>query len=285
MQLLRIKHWVKNVFVIAPVIFARRFFDLPSLSLSLLAFLSFCLISSAVYILNDIKDKECDMNHPKKKERPIASGRVSPGIAVLIGAVAMFCSLWLGVNLGPEFTWCLVIYAVVNVFYTFMGKHIAIIDVFCIAASFSLRVLGGSYGIASEPSGWLIVTTFFLSLFLGFGKRRGEMLSLEENSINHREVLLSYDVSFLNSIIVSTGTVSIVLYALYTLDRVVIEQIGTEKLIYSVPFVTYGIFRYILLMSKRKDADPTDLVLHDAGMILSVSLWFIVVVLVIYFWR
>jgi len=279
------KHWVKNVFVIVPVVFARRFLDISSLLLSLLAFLSFCLISSAVYILNDMKDKECDMNHPRKKERPIASGRVSPGIAALIGATVMFCSLWIGVNLGSEFMWCLVIYAVVNVFYTFLGKHIVIIDVFCIAASFSLRVLGGSYGIASEPSGWLIVTTFFLSLFLGFGKRRGEILSLEENAVNHRGVLMSYDVSFLNSIIVATGTVSIVLYALYTLDRVVIEQMGTQKLIYSVPFVTYGIFRYILLMFKGKDADPTDLVLHDVGMILSVSLWFITVLLVVYFWR
>lgn len=172
LRLLRIKQWVKNLFVLAPLVFSKRFFDPSSFLLSFTAFLIFCLASSAVYILNDIRDAPLDRLHPKKRNRPIASNRVSVRTAYVVFSILLSASVLMAIEVGLKFLACIVVYLSLNVFYTFWGKYLVLIDVFCIAAGFALRVMGGSYAIRVSPSGWLITSTFFLSLFLDSARER-----------------------------------------------------------------------------------------------------------------
>lgn len=169
-----------------------------------------------------------------------------------------------------------------NVFYTFRGKKMILVDVFCIAAGFAMRVLAGSYVLNLSPSAWLIISTFFLSLFLGFSKRKAELTVSGENNHGQRPLLRLYDANLLTSVIVSTGTASIVFYALYTLDNRTVQQFGTDKLYLTVPFVCYGVFRYMLLSMLSGQEDPTDILVKDKGLWIAIGLWFLTVMLVLY---
>ncbi len=243
-------------------------------------------MTSAVYILNDIKDAPFDKLNPKKRNRPIASDMIKKEVALVISILLLFLSLFLTLLLGNlKGLSCLLIYLFINVFYTFSGKNLVLIDVFCISAGFALRVLYGSYIINVLPSGWLVVMTFFLALFLGFGKRRGEIVQLQHDAANHRQVLRYYSLSLLDMIIVATGTVTMMMYALYTLDQSVAQRFGTDKLYLTIPFVVYGIFRYILLLLTNSEGDPTEIVTKDRGMIFSMILWITSVLLIIYLGR
>jgi decaprenyl-phosphate phosphoribosyltransferase len=157
------------------------------------------------------------------------------------------------------------------------------LDAFIIAIGFVLRIIAGAYAIAVTPTGWIIVTTFFLSLFLGFGKRRNEILQMEDNAAEHRQVLSKYNIALLDQIIVSTGTIAIISYALYTLDAGVVAKFGTDKLYYTIPFVAYGVFRYILVLFKGEKSDPTEIVTSDYEIILDVVLWLITAYAIVYF--
>lgn len=286
-QLARLKHWIKNVFVLAPAIFSGRILDSTQAYSVLLAVVAFGFASSATYVFNDIWDAECDRVHPRKANRPIASGRVSKGAAVVYGTILAVAGLLAGYYIsifhGMGAFAAVAIYLVVNLFYSLRGKNMAIVDAFCIAIGFVLRVVGGAYAVSVSPTGWIIVMTFFLSLFLGFGKRRNEMLMLEEDCGTHREALRHYHIAIFDQIIVSTGTIAIISYALFTLDKSVVEKFGTDKLVYTIPFVAYGIFRYMHLLLRTRDGDPTEVVTRDKGLILTGLLWLAVVIAIIYF--
>ncbi|MEJ5228901.1 MAG: decaprenyl-phosphate phosphoribosyltransferase, partial [Pseudothermotoga sp.] len=281
-RLLRPRHWIKNFFVVIPIVFAGKLLDIDRLYATVIAFLSFCTLSSGIYIFNDIKDAPFDRFHPTKRNRPIASGAIKTGVAFFIAFVMLAISFALGFLLNWQVVVCLLCYLTLNLFYTFKGKEMILIDIFCIAAGFGLRVICGSYAVGVSPSGWLVTCTFFLALFLGFGKRRGEINSLNKDADNYRKILKYYDVNLLGTVMISTGTAAMVCYALYTLDAKTIEQFKTDKLFYTIPFVVYGIFRYIFLLLKNGDGEPTEVLLRDKGMVLSVLLWFISCVLIVY---
>ncbi|MHB9035550.1 MAG: decaprenyl-phosphate phosphoribosyltransferase [Armatimonadota bacterium] len=276
-RLARLRHWVKNVFVLAPVLFAGKISDHKDIVDALLAFLAFGLAASAIYVLNDIYDAQRDKKHPRKCNRPISSGAIGKSQAALYALALVAAALcicfrhWAGRGYGVESI--VVSYILLNVFYTVRGKKIQIVDAFCIAGGFVLRVVGGAYAIGVEPTGWILVTTFFLALFLGFGKRRNEIVLLDSDRAEHRKTLEYYQPWLLDNAIVSTGTIAIVSYALFTLDQGTITKFGTDKLFYTVPFVAYGIFRYMHILSKSTEGDPTEVVTSDPGLIINVILW------------
>lgn len=281
-SLIRPKHWLKNLFVAAPVAFAGQLGNPQHLHDAVLAFISFCLAASAIYCFNDIYDLKADKNHPRKKKRPIPSGRVSAKEATLLTALMVCGAMLTGARLDTRFFIIVLSYLLINVYYTISGKHKVITDAFCIASGFVLRVIGGAYAIGVAPTGWIIIITFFLSLFLGFGKRRNEILMLEKSSADHRPVLGHYNLAVLDQIMIATGTITIMSYALYTLDKDTISKFGTDKLLYTVPFVAYGIFRYIHLLLKSKEGDPTELVTTDKGLILILFSWIAAFFILVY---
>ncbi|MCS7175129.1 decaprenyl-phosphate phosphoribosyltransferase [Pseudothermotoga sp.] len=282
MILLRPKQWVKNLFVIVPLLFSRKLFFLRDFSRSFAVFVLFCCVSSAVYILNDIEDAPLDKLHPTKKKRPIASGQVSVRLSYFLFFTLLIVSFVGSLLLSWYVFICFLIYVLLNVFYTFRGKKMILVDVFCIAAGFAMRVMAGSYVLNLSPSAWLIISTFFLSLFLGFSKRKAELTVSGENNHGQRPLLRLYDANLLTSVIVSTGTASIVFYALYTLDNRTVQQFGTDKLYLTVPFVCYGVFRYMLLSMLSGQEDPTDILVKDKGLWIAIGLWFLTVMLVLY---
>jgi len=286
-SLARLKHWIKNVFVLAPAVFSGKILDSHQTLSLLLAVLAFGLASSATYVFNDICDAERDKAHPRKANRPIPSGSVSKTAAsiysIILAVGALLAAYYVSLSHGYGALIAVGSYLLVNLFYSLRGKDMAIVDAFCIAIGFVLRVVGGAYAVSVAPTGWIIVMTFFLSLFLGFGKRRNEMLLLEEDCGTHRESLRHYHITILDQIIVSTGTIAIISYALFTLDKAVIEKFGTDKLVYTIPFVAYGIFRYMHLLLRNCEGDPTEVVTSDKGLILCGLLWLAVVAAIIYF--
>ncbi|MCX7812975.1 MAG: decaprenyl-phosphate phosphoribosyltransferase [Pseudothermotoga sp.] len=279
---MRPKQWVKNLFVIVPLLFSRKLFFLRDFSRSFAVFVLFCCVSSAVYILNDIEDAPLDKLHPTKKKRPIASGQVSVRLSYFLFFTLLIVSFVGSLLLSWYVFICFLIYVLLNVFYTFRGKKMILVDVFCIAAGFAMRVMAGSYVLNLSPSAWLIISTFFLSLFLGFSKRKAELTVSGENNHGQRPLLRLYDANLLTSVIVSTGTASIVFYALYTLDNRTVQQFGTDKLYLTVPFVCYGVFRYMLLSMLSGQEDPTDILVKDKGLWIAIGLWFLTVMLVLY---
>lgn len=281
-SLIRPKHWLKNTFVIAPIAFAGQLGNVQHLHAAVLAFASFCLAASAIYCFNDIYDFKADKNHPRKKKRPIPSGQVSVTEASVLTALLAGGGLLVASSLDRRFLIILLSYLLVNVYYTISGKHKVITDAFCIASGFVFRVIGGAYAIEVAPTGWLVIITFFLSLFLGFGKRRNEIMMLEKHSSEHRPVLEQYNLALLDQIIVATGTITIISYALYTLDRDIVAKFGTDKLLYTVPFVAYGIFRYIHLLLQSREGDPTEVVTTDKSLILIMLSWLVAFFLLVY---
>lgn len=259
LKLMRIKHYIKNLFVFIPLIFSYSFVKMDLVGNSLLAFVAFSLTSSIVYILNDIVDVEKDRLHPKKKNRPIASGAVSVPkaytlAAILVATVIGICLLCLNVN-----TFVIIVsYFVMNLAYSYRLKHVPLIDVFIIAIGFILRIYAGAFAIGVIVSEWLLLTAFSLSLFLGFGKRYGEKKKTDGNST--RKVLNSYDVNTLRYFMIITMSLAIVFYSLYT----ILGNTIIQHAIFTIPFVILGIFRYFMLLeSNIEDGDPTEVILND----------------------
>lgn len=281
-RLMRVRHWLKNLFVFAPLIFSASLSRVDMMLNSLLIFIAFCFASSGVYIFNDINDLESDRHHWRKKNRPISSGAVSLKEATVVAIVCFILAFVIVLLLPLLAGLFLLIYVLENVFYTLRGKEMVVIDAFCISAGFVIRVIAGSYAIGVNPTSWILVTTFFLALFMGFGKRRNELLLFKENSDNHRKVLKLYDFRFLDYMMVSTASISVISYTLYCLDPSVISKFSTDKLVYTVPFVTYGVFRYMLLLFKDGEGDPTEVVTRDTGIAVTTVLWFLSVVMIIY---
>jgi 4-hydroxybenzoate polyprenyltransferase len=283
-QLLRVKQWNKNLFVFAALVFSRRLFHLEDVLLTAGGFGLFSLAASALYIFNDIRDAEADRRHPQKKSRPIASGRVSTGTASVIAIILGAAALGGAFALDRGFWSVLAIYVILNLAYSALLKQVVIIDVMVIAAGFVLRVLAGAAVISVSPSSWLVICTILLALFLAFGKRRQEIVMLGDEADSHRPVLEHYSTYFLDQMMAVVTASTVISYMLYTVSEDTYKFFGTRHLLWTTPFVLYGIFRYLYLVHrKEKGGDPAELMFGDKPLLINIVLWVIACVLIIYF--
>ena len=281
----RPKQWIKNGFVLAPLIFSQQMTHFEYVWRACLAFVLFCAYSSAVYLLNDVADIERDRLHPDKRNRPIASGRLTRGTAVITAvSLALGAALISFVLLNSKFCEVGLAYLILNIAYSWALKSIVILDVLTIAAGFVLRVMGGAAVIGTENSDWIYLCTVLLSLFLGLSKRRHEVALLEDDASGHRRILADYPVAFLDQIISAVTGATIVCYCLYTLDPRTLERFGdSDGLKYTIPFVLYGMFRYLFLVYRcEKGGNPTELVLTDRPLMITVIGWVLVSAWAIY---
>lgn len=283
-RLMRPSHWMKNVFVFAPLVFARMLTDPASVRASLLVFVAFCLLSSAVYVLNDVADRKADANHPRKRTRPVASGRVTVPSALIQASILFAASLAILVFLPRMAALCAILYLVLNLGYSLGLKHVVLVDIFIIAAGFMLRVLAGARAIDVAVSEWIIVCTLFLSLFLAIAKRRSEIN--HTGRVDARRVLDDYTPDLVNLIMNVSVAGTIMSYTLYTVSDHVHRYFQTNKLVYTVPIVLFGIFRYLYLDEKRKTAEnPVQVFARDPSLLLTGTVWAAVVTIIIYWWR
>lgn len=283
-KLLRPQQWVKNAFLVAPLIFSKRLFVAEYFEVTILALIVFSLVSSAVYIINDIADREADKQHPIKRERPIASGKISVPEAIAILIVVIVVILLAGRNLNDKFHLTAGIYFVLNLAYSFGLKRVILVDVFVIAAGFMLRVLAGAFAIAVLISPWLVLCTLFVSVFLAISKRRGELLlTTGTNGYTGRLVLHDYDLPLMDQLMTIAAAGMAISYALYTVAERTVLIFGTDNLIFTTVFVLFGIFRYLFLVRKKKiDDNPAHLLISDAVMVINVLAWFASCVAIIY---
>jgi 4-hydroxybenzoate polyprenyltransferase len=279
---LRPHHWIKNTFVFAPLVFSGRFTNIDMCFKAILTFISFCLVSSAVYAANDICDQEEDRRHPVKKFRPIAAGTMSRSSAIIMSAVLFLSGLILAGLLNWSVMLIVLIYFLINIAYSLFIKHIAILDVLTISAGFVLRIVGGGMSISVVPSYWLILCTVMISIFLGFTKRRVELLSVDIDKNNSRPVLKDYSISFLDQVIPMVTGATILAYALYTVDEHTLMVLGTRAMLLTLPFVIYGLLRYIYIIYHLKQyADPAENLIRDIPTIINLMLWVAASVLVV----
>lgn len=280
---MRPQQWIKNFFIFAALVFSQNFLDFSLILKTVLAFIIFCLLSGSLYILNDLKDLEEDRLHPIKSRRPLASGRLRKSSAILSFFIFSILGLLLAANLNLEFLIIAGVFFVIQVAYSFYLKHVVILDVFIIAASFFIRVVAGALAIEVDISHWLLICTTLLALFLAMSKRRHELLLLEENAINHRSILREYNPYLLDQMI-SVVTASIVVaYCLYTVSEETVTKFGTTKLLYTVPFVLYGIFRYLYLVHQKSEGgSPEVLVIQDKPLLIDIFLWIVSLGIILY---
>jgi len=285
LTLLRPKHWIKNVVVFAPLIFARELFVADRFLTSVQAFVAFCLTASAVYIINDITDAESDRAHPEKKYRPIASGALSRGGAFALLAALLAADVLVCAGMESRFVLLVGTYFALNLAYSFKLKDVMLLDVFVIAAGFMLRVLGGAYAIGVLVSSWIVLCSMFISLFLGFAKRRGELVHFKDvGQAAPRRVLHLYRVEFLDQMLTIAAAGAVIAYALYTVAPRTTETYGTDKLIYTTVFVIYGIFRYLYLIhSGERSENPTNALTSDMPIIANGLLWILTCIYLIYY--
>ena len=274
LRLIRPHQWLKNAFVFVGVLFAHAW-TVPELLLAACAAAgAFCLAASAVYIVNDFADRERDRAHPKKRHRPLASGRVTAGAALGVAAVLALGGLALGYAASPVVAALVGLYAVMNLAYSYALKNVVILDVFVIAAGFILRILAGTLGIGIAPSQWLLVCSLFLTLFLGFTKRRSELLSVGSDFLIHRKALLHYNAQLLDKVIGICAGAALLSYSLYTMSPATTRLHATENLIYTIPFVAYGMFRYLyLLHAKHAGTDTSSELARDPHLAGTVICW------------
>lgn len=279
----RPKQWIKNTVVLAALIFSQHLLEPDFFIKSGVAFILFCFLSGSVYLINDVMDIEKDRKHPYKKGRPIASGKLKIKTAITAAITLAICSLVMSVYLDIRFGIVTLVYFLSNLAYSKYLKNIVIIDVMVIALGFVLRAVGGALVIDVEISPWLIICTTLLALFLGFSKRRHELILLKENANSHRKILEEYSPYFLDQII-SVLTASIVVtYALYTMSPEVEAKLKTTHLNLTIPFVLYGIFRYLYLVHQRKKGgNPTMVLFTDKPLLVNIALWMITVCVILY---
>lgn len=282
--LARPHQWIKNGFLLAPLIFSKHLFETSYVSLSLQAFFVFCLAASTIYILNDILDREVDRFHPVKRKRPIAAGTITVRNALLFTLPLVLLLVVLISNLNRAFMLVVLLYVVINVLYSLGLKKIVLLDVFIVALGFMLRVIGGAVVINVEISHWLVLCTLFVSLFLAVSKRRGELiLAKNTDDYSGRSVVQEYEIDFLDQAITVSAAGMAISYALYTVAERTVRIFGTEHLIFTTVFVLFGIFRYLYLMRKKGSEDnPTYLLLTDLPMLVNITAWFIACIMIIY---
>lgn len=275
-EIARPKQWVKNAFLFAPLIFAEQALNIHLNGTAALAFILFCLFSSCVYMLNDIADLQRDREHPQKCRRPLPSGRLSvTTVAMALSILFVFCSL-VSAWLSKEFLGIAYTYIAINILYSFYWKYVVILDCMIIAAGFVLRAYAGAVVIGAEFSDWLYICATFVSLFLAFSKRRHEIILLgDDKAKDHRVILSEYSVPLLDQIISIVTAATIVSYALYCIDSVDSKSgIAHDHLKYTLPFVIYGLFRYLYLVYRKDEGgNPTELLLSDKQLIVNGFIW------------
>jgi 4-hydroxybenzoate polyprenyltransferase len=280
---MRPRQWSKNLILFAALIFSQSLFQLTMLRDNSIAFIIFCFLSGSVYILNDLIDLEQDRNHPKKSKRPLAAGKLTPSVAIISGIILVTLSLISAFCLNTNFAWIALSYFILQIAYSTLLKHIVILDVLTVSAGFVLRAIAGGEVINVPISSWLLICTILLALFLALGKRRHELILLEENAVNHRKILYEYSPGLLDQMI-SVATASTVIgYALYTMSAETIKKFQTDNLKYTIPFVLYGIFRYLYLIHQRQEGgSPEKILLNDKPLIINIILYLFTVWLFIY---
>ena len=274
LRLMRSQQWVKNSFVFIGLLFGHAWHDPHLVAQVVIAFFAFCLVSSSIYTFNDIVDVEQDKLHPRKCKRPLASGAVSMLAAIKLAALLGVLGLALAYAASPAVLIILSGYVLMNIAYSRKLKHVVILDVFIIATGFMLRILAGTLGVGIPPSQWLLLCGLMVTLFLGFTKRRAEIITLNEEKSSHRKVLEQYSPVLLDKMIGITASGVIMSYSLYTMNSDTIRIHGTVNLIYTVPFVMYGVFRYIyLLHHQNKGGDTAQDFMRDLHLLIAVGAW------------
>ena len=279
---MRPRQWSKNVFVLAAVVFDKKLLNPEAVGKSLAGMVLFCLLSSSVYLINDILDAEADRNHPQKRNRPIASGKLPVPVAAAAAIGIILVTIPASFLLSTLFGWIALIYFLVNLAYSTRLKHIPLIDVLIIAAGFVLRVAAGVSLIEVERfSPWLYVVTTLLALYIGFGKRRAELTLLQNDANNHRRVLDGYNLALLDQLITIVSGTTIVAYSLYTFSAPNLPD--NHSMMLTIPFVIYGIFRYLYLIQvEQAGGAPEDIVLTDKPLQAAILLWGFSVLFVFY---
>lgn len=283
-QLLRIKQYVKNLFIFLPAFFGLKFLDFDVLLNNFFCFISFCLISSSIYILNDIVDVKGDRKHPKKKNRPIAAGRISKKKAIVILIILLITGTAIALSLNNiNILYLILVYLFINILYTFWIKHIGIIDVFTIAIGFVIRIIIGGASGNIEINSWIIIMTFLLALFLGFAKRRDDLLIAQKTGKAIRKSIDGYSLEFVDSILVITSAVILVAYLMYTLSEQTIERYQSKNIYLTSIFVLLGILRYLqITITFGQSGSPTDALYKDEILQLSILGWIILFGIIMY---
>jgi len=282
LKAMRPRQWTKNGFVFFGLIFDKQLFLAEPFLRTLEGFFLFCLISSSVYLFNDIADIEADRKHPEKKHRPLASGKLPIGVATTAAVILAVAALALGYLLEPWFAAAVAVYFVINLLYSRWLKHVPVLDVLIISAGFVLRVAGGVTLITVERfSPWLYVITVLFSLYLGFGKRRAEMSLLDKGAGSHRKVLDGYTIPLLDQYITIVSGMTIVTYSLYSFSAENLPE--NHSMMLTIPFVVYGIFRYLqLIQTGHAAGSPEEVALKDRPLQATVILWGLAVIAVFY---
>lgn len=285
LKTMRPRQWPKNVFLFAALVFDKQLFIADSLLRTLAGFALFCLISSSVYVFNDLADVEADRQHPVKKNRPIASGALPTSAAWVAGILLVLIALGPGYWLSPAFAAVMAGYLVINLAYSKWLKHVPILDVLIIAAGFVLRVAAGVTLIHVERfSPWLYVVMTLLALYLGFGKRRAELALLASGAGTHRKVLDGYTIPLLDQYIVIVSSTTIVAYSLYTFSAPNVPENHTMML--TIPLMVYAIFRYLYLIHvEDKGGEPEEILLSDRPFQIAMGLWALTVLSVFYIFK
>jgi len=278
----RPKQWIKNLFVFAVLIFSRNLSNAQLLNKTIEAFVIFCLLSSACYLVNDIVDIRNDQRHPVKSKRPIPSGRLPIGVAIIIAFLLFAISLGWAFRISLPYFNITLAYALLQLLYSFALKKLLIVDGLSIAAGFVIRMVAGAVVINMDISKWIYICTIFLSLFIAFCKRRAEMTTLEEPEL-YRKTLQGYSPYLLDQMISALSASTLIAYTLYTLSEETVTKIGSQNLIFTVPFVLYGIFRYLYLVhQKQEGGEPENIILADKPLLADILLWGAVVVMILY---
>jgi 4-hydroxybenzoate polyprenyltransferase len=281
---LRPTQWIKQGFILLPLLFAQKVFHYPSLLRSLEAIAIFCLLTGAIYLINDLVDVEADRRHPVKKYRPLAAGLISPRLVKMAAGLLLLWSLISGALVGQGFFLVLVTYLTIQLLYNYRLKDIVILDIFSVSAGFFLRVIAGAVAIQVIVSHWLIICSILLSMFLALAKRRQEIEFLgERDAGNHRIIFSQYSEYLLDQMIGVITASTLLSYMLYCISPETIEKFHTDHMIYTFPFVLYGIFRYLYLIhQKNQGGAPEKVLVSDLPLLLSVILWGLFCMLIIY---
>ncbi len=283
LRAVRPKQWTKNLLVFAALIFAQQMDDRASVLSAIVTFFLFCALSASVYLVNDVVDIEEDRAHPQKRYRPIAAGLVPVSLALMVAMVLapvgiVGCCL---INLPTGAV--ALSYLLITLAYHFLLKHTVIVDVMTVAAGFVLRAVAGATAIEVEISPWLLICTLLLALFLALSKRRQEIVALGDAGVNHRRILSEYSPQLLDQMISLVTASTLMSYCLYTIDERTINVVGTHNLMYTIPFVIYGLFRYLYLVhQKDQGGAPDRVLLTDGPLLLNVALYVAAVVIILY---
>lgn len=285
-NVIRPRQCIKNVLVWAGLFFGlsdkhQQISISTAVENTFYAFLAFCFVAGAVYIMNDIHDAECDRVHEEKRKRPIASGALPLWAATLEAAILLFLSIGFATNVDKRLLVCLIIYFVLQVLYTLWLKNVVLVDVFLIAAGFVLRVYAGAVAASVDASTWMLVCTFSVALLLALCKRYSELNLLGERASEHRRVLAEYSKELLTTLIAAVSSITVVCYSIYTLTPATIEKLGTNQMYLTIPFVAFGIFRYVYLsLCKGEGGRPEKTLTQDLAIIIDVIIFVAVCVLI-----